>query len=72
MMTKIYLAVKIYVTFHLLYELWGFLFRRKMYGLWDKLYRWARVIRIILQRWDKKLEAARLERRKRHEMRETA
>lgn len=70
MMTKIYLAVKVYVTFHLLYELWGFLFRRKMYGLWDKLYRWARVIRIILQRWDKKLEAARLERRKRHEMRE--
>lgn len=70
MMTKIYLAVKVYATFHLLYELWVFLFRRKMYGLWDKLYRWARVIRIILRRWDKKLEAARLERRKRHEMRE--
>lgn len=70
MMTKIYLAVKVYATFHLLYELWVFLFRRKIYGLWDKLYLWARVIRIILQRWDKKLEAARLERRKRHEMRE--
>lgn len=70
MMTKIYLAVKVYATFHLLYELWVFLFRRKIYGLWDKLYRWARVIRIILRRWDKKLEAARLERRNRHEMRE--
>ena len=70
MMTKIYLAVKVYATFHLLYELWVFLFRRKIYGLWDKLYRWARVIRIILQRWYQKLEAARIECRKRHEMRE--
>lgn len=69
-MTKIYMAVKVYVTFHLLYELWVFLFHRKIYGLWDKLYRCARVIRIILRRWDKKLEAVRLERRKRHKMRE--
>ena len=51
MMTKIYLAVTVDATFHLLYELWVFLYRRKIEGLWDKLYRWAREIRIILQRW---------------------
>lgn len=66
MMTKIYLAVRIYATFHLLYELWVVLFHRKMYGLWDKLYRRARIIRIIIWHWHKKLKAARLQREKIH------
>ena len=69
MMIKLYLAVKIYATFHLLYELWIFLFRRKMYGLWDKLYRRARIMRVCIRRRRKKQIAARLERQKRHEMR---
>lgn len=69
MMTKIYLAVRIYATFHLLYELWVFLFCRKMYGLWDRLYRWSRIIRMKMWHWRKKRTAARLERRKRHDMR---
>ena len=69
MMNNIYLAVRVYATFHLLYELWIFLFRRKMHGLWDKLYRQARIMRIFFRRWRKKLRAARLERKKRHKMR---
>lgn len=68
-MTKIYLAVRVYATFHLLYELWIFLFHRKMYGLWDMLYRRARIMYIWIRRWRKNLRAARLEREKRQDMR---
>ena len=71
MMTKIYLAVRIYATIHLLYELWIYLFRRKAFGLWNKLYRWARIMRVIKWQCDKKLEAARLERKKKHVKRES-
>lgn len=69
MMTKIYLAVRVYAAFHLLYDLWIFLFHRKMYGLWDILYRRARIMHIWIRRWRKNLRAARLEREKRQDMR---
>lgn len=71
MMTKIYLAVRIYATIHLLYELWIYLFRCKAFGLWNKLYRWARIMRVIKWQCDKKLEAAGLERKKKHVKRES-
>lgn len=69
MMTKIYLTVRIYATIHLLHALWIFLFRRRMYGLWDKLYRRARIMRLWIWRWHKKLKAARLQRKKKHNAR---
>lgn len=69
MMTKIYLAVRIYATIHLLHALWIFLFRRRMYGLWEKLYRRARIIRLWRWRWHKRLAAARLQRKKLHNAR---
>ena len=69
MMNNIYLAVRIYATFHLLYGLWIYLFHRKMYGLCDKLYRQARIMRVCIRRRRKRQIAARIERKKRHEMR---
>ena len=54
MMNNIYMAVKIYATFHLLCELWIFLFHCKMYGVWDKLYRQARIMRMCVRCWHKK------------------
>ena len=67
MMTKIYLAVRIYATIHLFHALWIFLFRRKIYGLWDKLYRWARIMRVWVWLRHKKLTAARLKRKRLHD-----
>lgn len=69
MMTKLYMAVRVYAAFHLLHELWIFLFRHEMYGLWDRLYRLARIMRVWLRHRRKKLRAARLECAKRHDMR---
>ncbi len=70
MMTEIYLAVRIYATIHLLHALWIFLFRRRMYGLWDKMYRRARIMRLWIWRWHKKMKAARLQHKKKHDARD--
>ena len=69
MMTKIYLTVKIVCALYILYRLWFFLFRRKAEGLWDRLYRWARIIRIMMWRWHKIRMVAKAERRKRRTVR---
>ena len=65
MMTKIYLTVNIVCAVYILYRLWLFLFRRKADGLWDRLYRLARIIRIKIWRLHKKRMAAKAEREKR-------
>ena len=69
MMTKIYLTVNIICAVYILYRLWHFLFRRKAEGLWDRLYRWARIIRIMMWRWHKRRMAANVEREKRRNVR---
>ena len=69
MMTKIYLTVKIICAVFILNRLWFFLFRRKADGLWDRLYRWARIIRIMMWRWHKRRMAAHIEREKRRTVR---
>ena len=63
--TYIYLTVKIVCAVYILYRLWFFLFRRKAEGLWDRLYRWARMIRIMMWRWHKRRMASKAEREKR-------
>lgn len=70
MMTEIYLAVRIYATVHLLYELWIFLFCRKMYGLWDRLDRLARIIRLKIWHWRKKRAGKKCNNKKKRHPRE--
>ncbi len=69
MMTQIYLTVNIICAVYILYRLWLFLFRRKAEGLWDRLYRWARMIRIMMWRWHKRRMAANAERERRRNVR---
>lgn len=69
MMTKIYLTVNIVCAVYILYRLWLFLFRHKANGLWDKLHRLARIVRVIIRRWRKKMRVAGLEREKHHNLR---
>ncbi len=69
MMTKIYLTVNIVCAVYILYRLWLFLFRLKAEGLWDRLYRWACIIRIMIWRWHKRRMTAKAERRKRRTIR---
>ncbi len=67
--TYLYLTVKTISVVYILYKFWNFMFSRKTDGLWDSLYLRARIIRYIIWRWRKKLKADRLEREKRHGMR---
>ncbi len=67
--TYVYLTVKIVCAVYILNRLWLLLFRRKAEGLWDRLYRWARIIRIIMWRWHKIRMVAKAERRKRRTIR---
>lgn len=69
MMPKIYLTVSIICAVYILYRLWLFLFRRKAEGLWDWLYRWARIIRIMMWRWHKRRMVAQTERERRRTIR---
>lgn len=57
METKIYLAVRVAAVTYLFYRLWIFLFCRKIYGLWDKLYHLARMARIRWWRYKKRRNA---------------
>ena len=63
--TNVYLTVNIVCAVYILYRLWIFLFRRKADGLWDRLYRWVRIIRIIMWRWHKRRMSTQAERKKR-------
>lgn len=62
--TYVYLTVNIVCAVYILYRLWIFLFHRKAEGLWDRLYRWARIIRIMMWRWHKRRMAVHIEREK--------
>ena len=69
METYVYLTVKIVCAVYMLTRLWLFLFRRKADGLWDRLYRLARIIRIMMWRWHKRRMAANAERERRRNVR---
>lgn len=58
----VYLTVKIVCAVYILNRLWLLLFRRKADGLWDRLYRLARIIRIKIWQLHKRLMAAKAER----------
>ena len=62
--TYVYLTVNIICAVYILYRLCHFLFRRKAEGLWDRLYRWARIIRIMMWRLHKRRMTAKTERKK--------
>ena len=65
MEAKIYFAVKVVCALFVFYHLWVFLFCRKIYGLWDKLYHWARIARVKLWKYRKKRMAERAKRERR-------
>lgn len=67
METKIHFTVKILCTVFIFYQLWIFIFSRKMDGIWERLYRLMRIVRIRL--W--KLRKKRME-RKAHNARKKA
>ena len=67
--TYVYLTVKVICVVYILYRFWLFMFSRKADGLWDRLYRWARIIRIKMWRRYKKRMSARAEREKRRKVR---
>lgn len=54
METKIHFTVKVLCTVFIFYQLWIFIFSRKMYGIWERLYRLMRIVRIRLWKRRKK------------------
>ncbi len=65
MEAKIYFAIKVVCALFIFYHLWVFLFCRKIYGLWDKLYNWARITRVRLWQYRKKRMAEKAKRARR-------
>lgn len=53
MENEIYFIVKVLCAVFMLYQLWIFIFSRKMYDGWDKVYRMMRIARIKLWRYRK-------------------
>ncbi len=54
MEATIYLTVKIVCAIFIFYHLWIFIFGKKVFGVWDKLYRWARIARVKLWSYRKR------------------
>ncbi len=54
MEANIYFAVKVVCAAFILYHLWIFIFGEKVFEVWDKLYRWARIARIRLWSYRKR------------------
>lgn len=53
METKIYFTVKVLCAVFIFYQLWIFIFSRKMDGAWEKVYRMMRIVRIKLWKYRK-------------------
>jgi len=53
MEAKIYFAVKFLCAVFIFYRLWIFIFSKKMYDSWDKVYRMMRIVRIRLWKYRK-------------------
>lgn len=51
MAEKIYFVVKIVCLVFILWRLWIFIFNRQVYGIWDKIYRLMRIVRIRLWKY---------------------
>lgn len=54
METNIHFTVKVLCTVFIFYQLWIFIFSRKMDGIWERLYRLMRIVRIRLWKLRKK------------------
>ena len=54
MEAKIYFTVKLMCAVFIFRHLWTFIFNREMYGIWDKVYRLMRIVRINLWKYRKK------------------
>lgn len=54
METKIYFTIKLACAFFVLWHLWVFIFNRQMYGIWDRVCRLMRIVRIRLWKYRKK------------------
>lgn len=54
METNIHFTVKVLCAVFIFYQLWIFIFSRKMYGIWERLYRLMRIVRIRLWKLRKK------------------
>lgn len=54
METNIHFTVKVLCAVFIFYQLWIFIFIRKMYGIWERLYRLMRIARIRLWKLRKK------------------
>lgn len=61
METKIYFTVKVLCAVFIFYRLWMFIFSRKMYDSWDKVYRMMRIVRIRLWKYRKEFREKRAE-----------
>ena len=54
MEAKIYFTVKLVCAVFIFRQLWIFIFNREMYGIWEKVYRWMRIVRFNLWKYRKK------------------
>ena len=54
MEAKIYFTVKLVCAVFIFRHLWIFIFNREMYGIWEKVYRWMRIVRFNLWKYRKK------------------
>lgn len=66
MESKIYFTVKSLCAVFMLYQLWIFIFSRKMYDAWDEVYRMTRIVRVKLWKYCKeyKIKKAEIARKK--------
>ncbi len=61
METKIYFTVKVLCAVFIFYQLWIFIFSRKMDGAWEKVYRMMRIVRIKLWKYRKEYKRKKAE-----------
>lgn len=54
MIPLLYFTVKAVCAIYVLYQVWKFIFRRRMYGIWDHLFRVIRIVRIRLWKYRKR------------------
>ncbi|MCF0255560.1 MAG: DUF4122 family protein [Bacteroides heparinolyticus] len=54
MEAKIYFTIKLVCAVFIFRHLWIFIFNREMYGIWEKVYRWMRIVRFNLWKYRKK------------------
>ena len=53
MIPLLYFTVKAVCAIYVLYQVWKFIFHRRMYGIWDRLFRVIRIVRVRLWKYHK-------------------